>query len=324
MEVTGSATFYSFYFRFSGNTKQGAVYLFDSAGQFKHKFTASDGQSEDRFGFAVASYGKVVVIGARGRSKFTGAAYVFDLYWKVEVRKLTPTDGATSGCFGTSIAVYGNNIMVSANNRGNGAVYTFDVLSGELIQIFTNTNAPNEDFGHLSQLGIHPGSNVGIAGYSFEDRNDRLSKAGAVYLFDLHNGTQLRKVIPAKSAANMYFGHSLLVSGDFLLVGAPGADSGNGRVYVFDINANWIEITFFGPSDNEIDGRFGASMALSGSHFIISTWRHDDGPNDQTANGAVYIGNIVTKAKFSKFVTIGLTRSEIVQLQEFFRKCIHT
>ncbi|MCP3663463.1 MAG: hypothetical protein GY696_13395, partial [Gammaproteobacteria bacterium] len=89
------------------------MYLFSSKGHFGHKFTASDGQSGDKFGFAVASCGKVVVIGAPGGHKSgvrTGTAYIFDLDWKVDVRKLTATDGAAGDHFGGGVAVYGDTI----------------------------------------------------------------------------------------------------------------------------------------------------------------------------------------------------------------------
>ncbi len=249
------------------------------------------------------------VVGARFASNKgidTGAAYVFDLVSKTEVRKLVATDGVASDQFGFGVAIYGNIIIVSSRaHGGSGALYTFSALSGEQLQKFTNTDKepPYHDFGlGPNQLAIHAGTDVGIVGHKYDDRGGALSKAGAVYVFNLSTGAAIRKITPAASAVNMFFGCSLFVSRNRLLVGAFGTSSDDGRVYVFDINANWTEIGFFGPSDNEIHGRFGRIMALSGPYFIVTASLHDDELSDGTYNGAVYIGNTLGATEYSKYI----------------------
>ncbi len=251
-----------------------------------HKFIASDGRAGDKFGLGVASHGNIVVIGAAAGGN--GAAYVFNMDTKAQMHKLMATDGGYDHCFGTGTAIYGNTIMVSAGYYDNGAVYTFDAISGDQLQKFTNTDSPSSlAFGYSHALAIHNSTNVGIVGHGYEDQGGMKTAAGAVYVFHLDTGAQIRKIIPAVSAAEMYFGSSLFVFGDYLLIGAPGADSNKGRVYVFDIKANWTETAFFGPSDNETAGQFGMTIASSGSRFIVSAWKHNGGAS---GNGALYMG----------------------------------
>ncbi len=220
--------------------------------------------------------------------------------------KLTPTDGAAWDRFGSGVAIYGNTIMVTACYRGYGAVYTFDALTGVQRRQFINTDTPNNwNFGRPDQLAIHAGKNVGIVGHSYEDRGGTLSYAGAVYIFDLGTGDQVRKITPLSSMAQMFFGSSVVVSGDFLMVGARGHSSYKGGVYVVDILADWKETAFFGPSDGEIGGYFGDYMSSSGSYFIVSAWRHDDGPSDGVNNGAVYVGKTTAGAEYSFFIPMG-------------------
>ncbi len=282
------------------------MYLFNLIGDLLHKFNGSDDQTYDQFGKAVATYGKLVVVGA-GQASENGVrtvAYIFNLDTKDEMLRLTPADGAADDSFDLlGVAIYENIIMVNAYKHGNGTVYTFDATTGQQLRKFVNTDVPqNWWFGRSSALAFHASTNVGIVGNHRENRGGALGNAGAVYVFDLNTGTQIRKIIPAISTVNMYFGSSLFVSEDFLLVGAPGADSFSGRVYVFDSNANWVEITYFGPSDSEIGGRFGFDMASSASHFIIGAFFHDDGPSDGARNGAVYIGKTAAGANCSKFI----------------------
>ncbi len=274
------------------------MYLFNLTGHFDQKFNASDSGSGDHFGSAIASYGKVVVIGARKGYKsgvMTGTAYVFHLDTKAEVHKLNSSDGAHGDFFGTGVAIDRNRIMVSAVNNGIGAVYTFDALSGDQLQKFVNRDAPQTGFGSSCGLAIHSSTNVGIVGHNWEGRNGKMPKAGAVYVFDLSTGAQLRKITPADSAAGMFFGISLVLSGGFLVVGAQSHCSGRGSVFVFNINANWTETAFFGPSDGEIGGIFGRSVASNGQYFIVGAKNHVNGPS---SSGAVYVEKTTAGAKY--------------------------
>ncbi len=220
------------------------------------------------------------------------------------MQKIKATDGTDGDLFGRGLTLFGNIIMVSALHQGTGTVYAFYASNGTQFQKFENANiSATHVFGASWGMVIHASKNIGIVGHGYDNGNGTLSFAGAVHIFDLTTGVRIRKIMQAKPAARMFFGHTLLLSGDFLLVGASGTDSNNGRVHVFDINADWMEIAFFGPCDNQAGGRFGSIMVMSGPRFIVTAPLHS---SDQKKNGAMYVGDVTAGVNYSKFIHMHL------------------
>ncbi len=102
----------------------GAAYLFDVAtGTQIAKFTASDGNDDDWFGFSVAISGNMALIGARWDNDAgddSGTAYVFDVTTGEQIAKLTASDAAAGDEFGISVAISGNSALVGAYRTGSG------------------------------------------------------------------------------------------------------------------------------------------------------------------------------------------------------------
>ena len=65
---------------FFANSQQGKAYVYNTDGSSQVSISASDGNSDDKFGFSVAVSGSKVAIGAYGSPNNTGvgAVYVFD------------------------------------------------------------------------------------------------------------------------------------------------------------------------------------------------------------------------------------------------------
>ena len=130
---------------YGDGSNNGAAYVFTKSGNVwgktpdsgdhreeTAKLTASDSASGDRFGLSVAIDGDTVVVGANGRSTFTGVAYVFTkpgTGWAdgTETAKLTPSDGGENDNFGNSVALDGNTVVIGA--RTADAAYVFDVVA---------------------------------------------------------------------------------------------------------------------------------------------------------------------------------------------------
>jgi len=123
--------------------RSGSAYVFRYTGASwvqEQKLLASDGSTEDYFGYSVASNGDLALIGAFGdddSGSFAGSAYVFrhdGVAWLQE-RKLLAADGATFDGFGYSVALGGELALVGAT-AGSGAVnpsgsaYLFDLANG--------------------------------------------------------------------------------------------------------------------------------------------------------------------------------------------------
>lgn len=118
------------------NTGTGAAYVFTLRHGIWSRtavLTASGGAQFDEFGSSVAlsASGRTALVGAPGRNKDTGAAYVFTLRrgtWS-RTAELTASDAAPGDEFGYSLALsaLGTTALAGApfRNTSTGAVYVF-------------------------------------------------------------------------------------------------------------------------------------------------------------------------------------------------------
>jgi hypothetical protein len=119
---------------------------------------------------------------------------------------------------------------------------------------------------------------------------------GAVYLYERDSQapsgwTQIHKIEAWLPETTSYFGHSLALQGETLVVGDPLAPRINGfwqgRAYVFERNEggpdNWGLVWQFADADDGNLRRFGEAVAIDGDLVAVSATGHDDG------RGAVYL-----------------------------------
>jgi len=252
----------------------------NSWGEVK-KIVADDAQESDYFGYSVSVAGDVAIVGATGEdtaASGAGAAYIFERnfcgtnLWN-QVEKLVASDAQASDHFGWSVAVAGDIAVV-------GAAY--------------------EDSG---------GNNSGAA-YVFE-RN-----ANGAYVFErnanggTNNWGQVKKLVPHDSQENGYFGYSVAVAGDVIIVGAYGKSSYTGAAYVFERNANgginnWGEVRKLTASDAQANSYFGWSVATAGDNIIVGKCDEDIGAAyifNRDAGG-INLWNEVKKIQSSELIS---------------------
>jgi FG-GAP repeat len=162
----------------------GAAYVFDSSnGSVRLKLTASDAAAVDRFGFAVATNGALIAVGAPfddDSGSASGSVYLFDAATGAFLRKVIATDGGSNDQFGIALDLVGNHLVVGAwgDNDGAGSVYVFDVTTGiQLGKLVASDAAPRDILGRSVALS---GSAV-IAGAARD--GDRGTDSGSVYRF---------------------------------------------------------------------------------------------------------------------------------------------
>jgi hypothetical protein len=94
------------------------------------ELTASDGTSNDQFGFSAAVSGTTVVVGAPyasvGNNQAQGAAYIFvkpESGWEnmIQVAKLTASDGKALDLFGVSVSISRNTVLVGVSSHYAGS-----------------------------------------------------------------------------------------------------------------------------------------------------------------------------------------------------------
>ena len=105
--------------------------------------------------------------------------------------------------------------------------------------------------------------------------------------------SELTKRIASDATDFDYFGFSASMSGDLVLVGAPGEDgpgSDYGAAYIYGQNeggtSNWGEVVKLTASDAQNSDEFGRSVAISGDYAIVGAHFEDSTGSDR---GAAYL-----------------------------------
>ena len=170
------------------------------------------------------------------------------------VETLTSPNAQYFGQFGNSVATDGNIAIVgagieSANGlTGAGHAYIFNATTGALLLTLTSPNAQSSGFfGNSVALG----GNLAVVGAIFETV-EGYSFEGRAYVFDATTGSLLQTLISPNVGTGGYFGFSVAISGNVIVVGAPlesaGGESNAGHAYVFDTVTGALLETLSSPN----------------------------------------------------------------------------
>ena len=269
------------------------------------KLTASDGQPGDAFGDSVSISGPTIAVGAffapdSSGNSFAGKAYVFvrpGSGWSGslnETAKLTASDSQLLNYMGASIAISGTTVVVGSYGHNNfqGTAYVFAEPSGgwssmtQTAELTASDGKGSDDLGFSSSIS---GSTVVIGAV-----NAAVGK-GAAYVFvkpsaGWSNMTQTAELRAPNAAQGDAFGQSASISGNLVVVGAPGANVGanqlQGAAYVFaKPSSGWKNsstATELTASDGAANDNLGGSAAISGSTIVA-------GAPKSTTPGSAYV-----------------------------------
>jgi hypothetical protein len=269
----------------------GSAYVFvRTGGLWAHQQTLvpADSAVGDEFGISVAIDGDTLVVGAfrddgpAGTNQ--GSAYVFERIggvWVEQAPKLVAPNADANDLFGNSVAIEGDTIVVGALDAGalgQGMAYVFARSGGTWI-LQQELAASDATFGDL-RFGVSvaiSGETVAI-GASGDDIG-QIAAQGSVYVFT-RSGTvwnEHAKLVASDGAEADNFGHSVGLSGDTLVVGAPlvdligvvGIDVGAAYVFVRagDI---WTQQQKLFTSDPDIHDEVAFLVAISGGTIVLS------------------------------------------------------
>ena len=235
----------------------GAAYIFrrtESVWEQEIKLLASDGETQDRFGWSVALSGNVALIGARRHDDNgveSGAAYVFRFNgstW-IEEQKLLASDGDILDDFGFSVSLSENVAVIGArgdedNGFESGSAYVFrfmDSVWTEEQKLLAKDGEPEDKFGH----SVAVSGDVAVIGARWDDDNGTDSGSAYVFSFNGDGWSQEVKLAGSDGAAGDAFGVFVGVHNGIAGVGAPEEDDPGGKsgaLYVFgglsDCNEN--------------------------------------------------------------------------------------
>ena len=284
----------------------GSAYVFgvDAIGGTElFKLTASDAAAGDYFGNAVAISGNVAIVGSYGDDdggSASGSAYLFDVTTGTQLHKLTASDAAASDNFGFSVAISGNRAIVGAysdDDAGSksGSAYVFDVATGTQLHKLTASDAAG---------GAEFGSSVAIDGdfaaVGARSAGASWSLKGKAYLYHVGSGLELGMLQASDIANFAYFGWSVAIDDNTLVVGSPGSKNGGasytGSAYVFDI-ATQTELAKLTASDQAGYDWFGRTVDIDGNLIVAGAPENDDGGSK---SGSAYWYDRTTYAELDK------------------------
>ena len=324
----------------------GAAYVFVREGEVwkqQSYLKASNAGINDFFGYSVAIDNNTIVVGAIGESsnakgingnglndleRSSGAAYVFvrnSSTWN-EQAYIKASNTQRGDLFGGSVAISGDTAVVGAigesgsginNNQADnstleaGAAYVFQRTDQSWVQqayLKSQNASPKDWFGCSVSISGNT-LVVGALGESSGSREingnelDNDSKdSGAAYVFvrTINTWNQQAYLKSINSEPNDWFGYSVAISGDTIIVGAIGESSnsigvnGNtsdnsssdaGAVYRYIRNGStWIYKDYIKAYNADENDNFGYSVAISGKIVIIGSVGESDSGRDSSGN----------------------------------------
>jgi hypothetical protein len=250
--------------------QSGSAYVFvrsDGIWSEQAKLLASDGGSGHYFGISVAMSGDTIVIGASNSE----LAYIFVRSggsW-IEQAKLEASGGEFAPGFGHSVAISGDTAVVGARYDDNkGSAYVFvrnDGIWSEQAKLLASDASTGDLFGQSVAIG---GGTIVIGAPTTYD-------TGSAYAFIRSDGiwSQAGKLTPSNAHSHKIrnLGHSVAISGDIIVTGAPTMYSGSAYVFVRS-EGIWSREGMLLPSDGEDGDKFGGSVAISGNTLVVGAF----------------------------------------------------
>jgi hypothetical protein len=281
----------------------GSVYVFvrnGAAWSQQQKLTAADAMTNDSFGSAIALSGNTLVAGASSDDSNKGSAYVFvrnGTLWSQQ-QKLVAADGAVQDSFGFSVGISGDTVVVGAYgdtigaNAGRGSAYVF-VRNGatwsQQQKLTAGDGAAFDNFG----LSVALDGDTLVSGAPLDNVGGN-SGQGSAYVFVRNGATwsQQQKLTAADGTTSDFFGYSVALNGESIVVGAYLDDiisQDEGSAYLFvRSGATWEQRQQLKtPSGGSVDDHFGFAVAISGDTVVAGVF--SDNLNGNADQGSAYI-----------------------------------
>lgn len=262
----------------------GAAYIYNKDSQgiwnYSQRLAANDPNEGAEFGGGVKFSDNYVVVAAGradiGGAQRAGALYVYDYQnnnWDFNT-KLTASDLTSEAKLGmnpTSLDVEGNTIVGGApgENGWMGSVYVFTetaVTWSETQKIISPSPQPNDVFG----IGVSISGDYLVVGANEVD-----GRKGAAYVY-LKNGNgtwEYTQTLMASDAANDdFFGTSVSIASNQMVIGAYGANGEAGAAYIFEKDSQgvWEEVQKLTGNTSSEGTQFGWSTDIQQNYIIVS------------------------------------------------------
>ena len=295
-----------------GGVSAGAVYAYDFDGSswvidsviYPFNVNQTPQGNSDSFGADLDIDGDVMVVGATGMDQKvfplrvdTGSISIYrhdGNIWNHETT-LWASDGDFGDLFGKTVGIDGNMAVVGAQshdydnflgtNSGAAYVYRFDGTSwSEVGELEMVTPEPNAGYGNAVAIDGH----VIVVGAQYSSELG-INDAGLVYVYRFSGGviTLEATLSPSDAVIGQLFGASVAVSGNRIVVGAPGDPANDrGAAYIFNYTGTqWNQVAKMSDSHSLDDDQFGRVVAIDGDSVVVGVPSSDENGMD---SGQIY------------------------------------
>ncbi|NLB86709.1 MAG: hypothetical protein GX793_06580, partial [Bacteroidales bacterium] len=297
----------------------GAAYIYKYDGedwQVQQKLCLEDGDMYDGFGASVALHEDYAIIGSPGRNiavydTSQGEAFIYKRnndVWELQQNLIAP-DGLKFDLFGSSVAINDNFIVVAAMQasgiRGKVYIYEKQETTWNLTQILNPTTSNSfRYFGN--SVSIH-NDYLAIGCRSAFDANEEeeMPGAGAVYIYKYNSQTweQSQKIVAEDRHEANFFGYSVDIYGNHLIVGAPNDNRNEfgeiypetadlGSAYIFKLeDETWTQVKKLHEPDSPLFNwynQFGSDVSIYENTIAVAT--HQQGWDAEGQNFAAHSG----------------------------------
>ncbi|MEM6570219.1 MAG: hypothetical protein AAF957_17545 [Planctomycetota bacterium] len=268
-----------------------APYAAAQAPQFSQEdFAAPGATSQDRFGEFMDLDATHLAVGIPQRSVAGVPA--------VGVVAISPRTGSTFGTavlldapmaggqrFGQSVVLDSGELLVAEQRTPiygsptRSAVHRYENAGGAWSLV---DSIENPGFAASNQFGVDMDRDGDLLAVGAPNETAMGAVGGAVYLYRLVGGAWVAEdmLIPSDGTSSDFFGQSVAVSGDRVIVGAPRKRNGSvieGAAYAFErIGSTWTETERFAIEPGSGDTGLGQSVDIDGVTAVIGAARTND------------------------------------------------
>jgi len=196
-------------------------------------------------------------------------------------QKLTASDGKANNYFGHSVATFGDYIVVGSygdnlNGTNSGSVYIYKNINNNFVEIQKLVPEDGLAFDRFGWSVDISGNRIIVGAPGSYGENT----LGSVYIYEKNgdNWSKTIKLTQSDGAFGDFFGYSVSISGDQIVVGAPYHDNyfstleDSGAAYVYEIiNNTWVETTKLKAQTVVLRQYFGISVSISNNRIVVGT-----------------------------------------------------
>ena len=198
-------------------------------------------------------------------------------YLQAQIAKLTASDGVAGDLFGHSVAVDGDTAVVGAyeDESEKGAAYVLAKDSSGAWNQVAKLTASDGEAGDIFGWSVAVDGDTVVVGARYDDSAYVFTKPGTGWA----TATETAKLTASDGVVGDWFGQSVAVDGDTVVVGAS-EDDGSGSAYVFTKAADsvWTDATQTAKltaSDGDDFDEFGKSVAVDGDTVVAGAPNND-------------------------------------------------